>query len=168
MSELEELLDALDAIYARRDDSFVVVKVEGEGGLYVEIGAPEGETGLEAEIVGVAGPEPTNQLSLVQQAELRERGWERVGPALWCRAWPRTPTRADRQRVAYETLRTLGEVYGTTGAVSVDEVGLAGGAAPTTPPTPEAPRGARIAVLIVAALLALLGAALALFVGAAA
>jgi len=167
MSELDELLDALDAISAHRGDSFVVVKVEGEEDLHVEIGA-SGEAGLEAEIVGTAGPEPSSQLSFAQQAALRERGWERYGNALWGRSWPDTPTRADRQRVAYETLRTLGEVYGTTGAVTVDEVELSGGPeAPTALPGTEAPRAARIVVLLVAAFLAVLGVALAVFIGAA-
>lgn len=169
MSELEELLDALDAIYAHRDDSFVVVRVEGEDHLYAEIGAAAGATGLEAEIVGAAGPEPAGQLSPSQRAALRERGWERYGNALWGRAWPETPARSDRQRVAYETLRTLGEVYGATGTVYVDEVELAGEAeAPGAPATPEAQRQARIVAFVVAALLAVLGLALAIFVGAAA
>lgn len=124
MSELEELIDALDAIHDRRESSYVVLAVEGREGLYAEVWAHDHEPGLTAEIVGNEELRPTDQLTPEQEAAMRDLGWEGDGVEMWRRAWPATPTRADRQRVAYETLRALGEVYGATGAVRVEEVGL--------------------------------------------
>ena len=156
MADLDALLDALDTIYAHRGTSAVVVSVDGRDGLYAEVWADRGSEGLTADIVGNEDLPPEAQLSPEQEEALRARGWDDA-TTMWRREWPSTPTRADRQRVAYETLRVIGEVYGASGAVRVEEVIL----------PEDAPAGpkASIVVAIAAALLALAGALAALMSG---
>ena len=161
MSDLEELLDALDAIHARRQHSVVVVAVEGPEGFYAEFWA-DGPSGLAAELVADDELAPQHQLSPLQEGDLRARGWDDE-TGVWRREWPATPDRDDRQRVAYETLRALGEVYGATGEVRVEEIGLEG---EDEVAAPEAERTARLVGFVAAAVLALLGVALAVFLGA--
>lgn len=168
MTDLHALIDALDEIYERRDYSYVTITVEGSEGLYAEFWANRNETGLKAEVVGNDELGPAEQLTPDQQRAMRDLGWEGDGEAMWARTWPSTPTRADRQRAAYETLRALGEVYEAAGAVRVAEVGL-GGAEPrggvgegeALEAEPAATSKRQVMVLVLAAVLALLGVVLA-------
>lgn len=156
MADLDDLLDALDTIYAHRDSSAVVVSVDGRGGLYAEFWADRGSDGLTADIVGNDDLPPEEHLSLAQESDLRARGWDDAS-GMWRREWLATPTRADRQRVAYETLRVIGEVYGATGAVRIEEVIL----------PEEAPEVSRAPVVVaIAAVVLALGAAIAVFTAA--
>ena len=158
MSDLEELLDALDAIHARRDHSYAVVAIEGRKGLYAEFWA-EGASGLVVDLVGDEDLAPKDQLTPTQRGALRALGWDDA-TGMWRREWPDTPGRVDRQRVAHETLRALSEVYGATGAVRVEEVGLSDG----TPPPPPGRSGRRVVAVLAVVVLAV---ALAVLVGAA-
>ena len=169
MTELDQLLEALDAVQARGDDSYVLVTVEGRDGLHAEIGVDGDGPGLYAEVVGESDALPEARPSLAETRALREAGWDEVGADLWRREWPRASTPADRRRVALETLRALGEAWGATGAVRVEEVGL-GDDAPFDPDgasTPPAAEASRAVVLGVAVALAVLGAAVAVLLAAA-
>ena len=144
MSDLDDLLDALDTVHARRQASAVVVTV---GGLSAEFWAEDGHDGLAVDLAGDEDLPPGTTLTLAQQRDLRDRGWDDA-TGMWRRVWPSTPTRAERQAVVYETLTTLDEVYDASGALRIEEVLL------PDAPVPAGQSTAIIALVIAAALLA--------------
>lgn len=159
--ETNPAVAALREVLAQRHGSFAILTVDGERNYYAQFAADE-TPGVYAEIVGNEYLRPADQLSTLQQAEMRARGWEGDGSANWSRQWPDPLGEDDLQRIVYETLNDLHEVYGADGDLQI-ETTLEGVAADESVAGGEvegpAPEGrSRAIVAMVVAFLALLAA----------